>query len=385
VTVRARLVVPTALAVFVGLGAFDSALGVAWPSIRREFDLPLSWLGLLLLAGGLGYLVSTTGSGPTVARLGTRPTLVLAAGIGAVALALYALTPRWWGIIPASVLLGLAGGAIDAGLNSFVALRYPVSVMNLLHASWGGGALVAPLLVTAVIVHGGSWRLAYVALAALQVVLLVALLPQADGWREPKPVPDGGGPDGDPGGRHRGWTLALWLGLVIFFVYTGAENAAGSWSYSLLTEARGLERAAGGLVVSAYWGALTAGRLAAAAISPRLGAEALLRVSMAVSLAGAALFWWDPLPALGAAGLALLGAGLAPVFPSLVSLTPSRVGAHRTGHIVGYQLAAAWLGGAGLPALAGPVLQRWGLEVLAPMLLACVGVMAALELVVSRL
>lgn len=382
VAVRARLVVPTALAAFVALGAFDSALGVAWPSMRRELHLPLSGLGLLLLAGGIGYVASTTGSGATVARLGTRLTLVLAAADGALALAIYAITPGWWGAIAASVLLGLAGGAVDAGLNSFVALRYPVSVMNLLHASWGGGALLAPLLVTAVIVHGGSWRLAYVVLAAFQVVLLVALLPQGGGWREPDP-----GPPGPEPGRRAGlgrWSLAVWLSLAVFFVYTGAENAAGSWSYSLLTEARGLERSAGGLVVSAYWGAVTAGRLVAAALSRHVGPEELLRGGVVVSLAGAALFWWNPRPALGAAGLALLGAGLAPVFPSLVSLTPARVGARRTGQTVGYQLAAAWLGGAGMPALAGLALQRWGLPLLAPILLASVAVMAALDLAASR-
>ena len=341
-TVRARLVVPTALAVFVGLGAFDSALGVAWPSIRREFGLPLSGLGLLLLAGGVGYLVSTTGSGPTVARLGTRRTLVLAMAAAALGLALCAVTPVWWAILPAGVLLGLAGGAIDAGLNAYVALRYPASVMNLLHASWGGGALLAPLLVTAVIVRGGSWRLAYAALAALQVALLLALLPQADGWREPERVAaERGGPGGGPRAGRGGWSLTIWLSLAIFLVYTGAENAAGSWSYSLLTEVRGLERAAAGLVVSAYWGALTAGRLVAAAVSRRVRPETLLRGSMAVSLAGAALFWWNPAPALGAAGLALLGAGLAPVFPSLVSLTPARGGAERKREKVGEQRAEA--------------------------------------------
>lgn len=373
------MVVPTALGAFVMLGASASPLGVAWPSIRSNLQLPLSALGLLLATAGAGYLCSTMASGFTIGRLGTRRTLLLASATSGLALAIFAITPDWWGMVAASLLLGLAGGAVDAGLNSFIALRYPAAVMNLLHASWGAGALAGPVLLTAVLVRGASWRIAFAALAATQLALLAALLPQRAGWQKTRPARPRSNPrqDSSPEGSL---PLAIWLSLLVLFVYTGVETSAGQWSYSLLTESRGQSPAAAGLAVAAYWAALTGGRLVAAVVSRHLASDVLLHGSMALSMAGAVVLWWSPNPTLGSVGLGLLGAGLAAVFPTLVWLTPARVGARRTSHTVGYQIAAAYVGGTVLPALAGPMLQGWGLEALGPAVLASVITMAGLNL-----
>ena len=64
------MLVLTAFAAFVSIGLPDGILGVAWPSIRRTFDLPLSQLGALVDPALAGYLVSSFGSGWVVARVG---------------------------------------------------------------------------------------------------------------------------------------------------------------------------------------------------------------------------------------------------------------------------------------------------------------------------
>lgn len=54
---------------FVGLGLPDGLLGVAWPSIRNDFNLPIDALGFLLVVFTSGYLVSSFSSGPLLARM----------------------------------------------------------------------------------------------------------------------------------------------------------------------------------------------------------------------------------------------------------------------------------------------------------------------------
>ena len=61
---RMGLVLLLAFVAFVSLGLPDSVLGVAWPSIRRTFGLPLDALGPYLLAGVIGYFLSSFNSGP---------------------------------------------------------------------------------------------------------------------------------------------------------------------------------------------------------------------------------------------------------------------------------------------------------------------------------
>jgi fucose permease len=62
----------------------------------------------------------------------------------------------------------------------------------------------------------------------------------------------------------------------------------------------------------------------------------------------------------------VLGLGLAAVFPVLVSATPARHGADKAHTVIGYQLAAASLGGTALVGVAGLVAGHLGLLALSP-------------------
>ncbi len=159
--------------------------------------------------------------------------------------------------------------------------------------------------------------------------------------------------------------------------------AAGQWAFSVITEDRGWGTQAGGAWVAAYWGGLTVGRLALSAVADRLGSARVLRWSMAGSLVTTAWFWWDP-AGLGVIGLPALGCSLAGVFPTLVTLTPHRLGPARTTAMVGYQLAAASLGAAGLPWLAGRLVAASSLGVVAPFLFAMSIAMVALNHALQR-
>jgi fucose permease len=158
--------------------------------------------------------------------------------------------------------------------------------------------------------------------------------------------------------------------VLVFFVYTGIEATAGQWAYTLLTESRAVAPAAAGVAASCYWGSIFVGRLAFGALAHHVPASTLLRASMAAAPLAALLVAVSRSAPLGFAGLFALGLALAPIFPLLISETPSRVGEHHTSHAVGFQISAATLGAGTLPALVGVLMSRVGLEVLGPALLA---------------
>jgi fucose permease len=167
-------------------------------------------------------------------------------------------------------------------------------------------------------------------------------------------------------------TLALpsaWLSILLFFLYTGLELSAGQWLYTLLTEARGMQPAPAGLWVSVYWGSLTVGRLLSGAIVERITVRVLLQLCMFGAILGVALLWLNLASWLALVGVALLGLSLAPMFPSLISLTPARMGPAHAANTVGFQIAAAMLGGASLVSGFGVIADQYGLETLGPFLL----------------
>src|SRR5262245_13769670 len=75
---------------FVSIGLPDGLLGVAWPSIRASFGLPLDALGALLVMFTLGYLLSSFSSGRLLNHISVGSLLMLSCLVTALSLLGYA-------------------------------------------------------------------------------------------------------------------------------------------------------------------------------------------------------------------------------------------------------------------------------------------------------
>jgi fucose permease len=372
---------------FALLGLSDAMLGVAWPSLRSGFDQPLGALAELLLASLAGYLCVAATAGRTLQRVGTPSLLLAAAATAATGAALIAASP-WWGVVViAALLLGLAGGALDTALNTVVSLARRPRLMNLIHAGYGVGAALGPLLVTASLAAAASWRGAYAVLALLDVVLagvwLAArgVVPRIS--HHPEPAAAEGAVPGAVRPRRR--TTVLLLSLGLFFSYTGLEVEVGAWSASFLRGPAAFSATAAGILVFLYWAGLTAGRFGTAALGGRLPAAPAATLGALVGLTGGIILWGAPGRALTAISLPMLGIGLGPIFPALVTLTPSRLGPALTVHAVGWQLGAAGVGGTGISAVIGLALQASGLGGFGAATAVLAARVAGLTLTVDRL
>jgi fucose permease len=118
--------------------------------------------------------------------------------------------------------------------------------------------------------------------------------------------------------------------------------------------------------VTIYWGSIGVGRVLFGFIVEWLGIDRLIRLSLLAALAGAVLFAIDFSPVASVIALALIGLGLAAVFPCLMTQTPRRLGKAMAAHAIGFQVGAAMLGAAALPSLSGVLAQQFGLETIAP-------------------
>jgi fucose permease len=132
--------------------------------------------------------------------------------------------------------------------------------------------------------------------------------------------------------------------LAVFFFYVAAEASVGAWTFSLLTESRGVADTVGRVFVSMFWAGLTLGRFGLGWLGHHVPLRSLLRWSVAGAGVGVGVLWIDPFPGADLIALPLIGVAMAGVFPALVLLTPGWLGSGRTARIVGYQLAASSLG-----------------------------------------
>jgi fucose permease len=363
---RVGLIILAFLA-FIALGLPDSLLGVAWPSIRSGFSQPLDALGMLLFASMAGYLVSSSTSGWMVSTMGVGKVLAISCALTGAALIGYTLVPSWGFMVALGIFAGLGAGAIDAGLNTYVAANFGAGIMQWLHASYGIGVTLGPLIMTFALTSLTSWRAGYVIVGILQWVLTVLFMITLPMWMkqnersesDKKLLTDYQTPIGET--LHQS---SVWLSILQFFLYTGSEVTLGTWSYSLLTESRGISTDLAGFWTSGYWASFTVGRILAGLYARRLGVNKLIYGSLLSALVGASLLWWNPSPTISLIGVGLTGFAIAPIFPGLVSGTSQRVGERFAANTIGMQMSAASLGVSIIPALVGVLARNLNLEVI---------------------
>lgn len=379
---RRALLAALAFLAFISLGLPDGLLGVAWPSLSDDFAVPLDALGLLVAIQTSGYLLSSFLSGRLLRVTSIGVVLAVSTLAAASALLGFSLSTAWPLLLAFGFLAGLAGGAIDAGLNAYGATHFSARVLNWLHASFGVGTTIGPLIVTAVLSSGEVWRLAYVIVGSCQLLLALTFFLTRRRWLEVSALGDGA-PKPVVAARTRDSLRrpAVWLGMLTFFFYAGVEVVTAQWSFSLLTLQRDVTVATAGLLVSLFWASLMVGRVLFGIVADRVALVATLRLCMVSASVGALLFWLEPTKLLSFFGLMLIGFSLAPIFASLISLTPARVGREHSDNAIGFQIASSGLGGATLTSVVGVIAARHGLETIG----ASIVVMAALLLVLYTL
>ena len=368
---------------YLGVALPSSPLGLLWPSIRLSFGEPIGALGVLLAFGVTASVISSAATGRILATLRVGVVLAIGTMLTALALATEAAAPALWVFGAGMVVFGLGFGLIDSALNAHAASQFGARDINWMHACYGLGATIGPLVVTALLTAGSGWRLAYGVFAGSQAALALVLVVTRRRWR---PAPR---PAAAPGGKagHRTPAAAVLRSLAFTAVENGIESGAGIWGYVFLTAGRHLPAGVAGVAVSAYWATMFAGRAVLGQAAERLGAGRVLAGAVTGVPLGAALMTVPGPGALAVAGLMILGLAAAPVFPLFTLTTAQRVGAADdagTTRTVSLQVASSAIGSAALPAGLGLAIGAFDARVLAPSLLVLGVLMRGLYWLLSR-
>jgi len=358
-----------------------STLGLLWPSIRLTLHQPIAVLGVLLVFATTALVIASAGTGRLLSRFSAGPLLAVGTALTAMALAVEALTPSLWMFAGGMTLFGLGSGAIDAALNAHAAGHFGARQITWMHASYGAGATLGPVLVTALLSNAVTWRWIYVIMGTAQGLLAAVFTATRRGWATPlgavpaaAPCPAERMPRPARQAERRTAPARAVLGSLAFTaVESGIEAGAGTWGYVFLTDGRGLTRAAAGAAVSAHFAMLLLGRVVLGALAERIGPSRVLGVAVIGVSVGCAIMAVPGPGMLAIAGLMTVGLAASPIFPLFTLTTAQRVGAHgarETAQTVSLQVAASAIGGAAVPAGIGLAIAAFTAKALpAPLLL----------------
>ena len=107
------------------------------------------------------------------------------------------------------------------------------------------------------------------------------------------------------------------------------------------------------------------GRLISGFVSNKLGDRLLIRIGIAVELAGILLVMLPIryyLPA--AIGFVIIGTGMGPVYPAIQHMAPVNFGKKNSAAIIGLQMASAYVGSTFMPMVFGILQQQTGIGIM---------------------
>ena len=360
---------------FVSLGLPDSVLGSAWPSMLGDIHAPVWGAGLVQMVVSFGTIVSSLNSARLIRRFGTGRLTAFSVLTTALALLGISFTGHYAWLILMAVPLGLGAGAVDAALNNYVALHCAPRHMSWLHCFWGVGTTIGPILLSACMSAGASWRAGYWTIGLMQCALSAALLLTLSLWRR----------EGTQAEERAAKVLSVRQvlalpgakqGMATFLCYCAIESTLILWGPTYMVLARGIDEVQAASFGSLVCIGITVGRALSGFMTLKFKPRQLVQMGQAVLALGLVLML---VPARGAmiAAFVLCGLGCAPIYPNIIQDTPVNYGAENSQAAVGVQMASAYIGSTFMPTVFGAMAGVLGYGVLPAVILVLTAVMAA--------
>lgn len=341
--------------VFISLGLPNSILGSAWPIMFQKLNVPIGSAGIISMLISGGTIVSGFMSARLIKRFGTGPVIAVSKALTATTLIGFAISGRFWLLCLLAIPLGIGAGAIDTGLNGFIALHYKARHMNWLHSFWAVGAAVGPVIMSLSLARWHTWESGYLVIAGLQIVVLVLLLFTLPRWQVAKLTPLENGAT-----EHKILPLLSLLRLpgaketlLALFGFCGIESTVGLWGSTYLVLVKNIPEETAVSWITLYFTGIMVGRFLSGFLSFRLSDKQLILGGQTITALGVAMLFLPLSPPFLLASLFLMGLGLAPIVPSALHSTPAHFGSHYAQSIMGVQMASVFAGSAFVPPIFG--------------------------------
>ena len=374
---------------FISLGLPDSLLGSAWPSMYPEFDVPVSFAGIVSMIISAGTIISSIESDRVTRKLGTGKVTAISVALTAVSLFGFSITKSFPLLCIWALPYGLGAGSVDAALNNYVALHYKSKHMSWLHCMWGIGATVGPYIMGYALSGGYGWSTGYRIIGILQVCLSAILFFSLPLWKRKDDRISDSEQKNDTGHPLSLRQVVKIPGakavMLCFFCYCALESTVILWSSSYLHLYKGI----GADVAASYAGlfllGVTLGRAASGFLTMKLNDKQMIRLGQILILSGIILLMLPIAKPVSLVGLFVIGLGCAPIYPCIIHSTPDHFGRENSQAVIGIQMASAYVGSCFMPPVFGLIANHITVALMPPYILLILALMIVMhEILIKR-
>lgn len=348
---------------FISLGLPDALLGSAWPSMYKEFNVAISYAGIISMIISAGTIISSLQSDRLTKKFGAGKITAFSVAMTAAALFGFSITHSYLFLCVWAIPYGLGAGSVDASLNNYVAIHYESKHMSWLHCMWGIGATIGPYIMGYAITNN-NWNAGYRYISIMQIVLTAILFFSLPLWNK-----------NDKENKEKINTKTLSLIEIIkikgakeimicFFCYCALEATTGLWASSYLNIYKGVDIKTAASFGSLFYIGITIGRAISVFITMKLNDNQMIVLGESLILIGIILMIIPAVNTVSLIGFIITGLGCAPIYPSIIHSTPYNFGAENSQAIIGVQMASAYIGTLAMPPLFGYIANHISISLL---------------------
>lgn len=362
--------------IFISLGLPDALLGASWPAMYIEFDVPISYCGVISFLIVLCTVFSSLLSERITKKFGTGVVCAFSIMLTCLGLFGFSSSKNFYMLLIWTVPYGFGAGAIDAAINNYVAVNYESRHMSWLHSMWGLGASIGPYVMGYALTYNANWHDGYLMLMFVQIGICAIAFLSLPLWKKNKK---------DVTIDKTFVSLKEVLKLkhifklfICLFCYCALEQTAILWGSSYLVLNNDISKEMAANFASFILIGITVGRIGNGFLAYRLNDKVLIRLGLGVITIGIIMLI-VPINVLTLVGFMLIGLGCAPIYPCIMHLVPVRFGTKYSQSIIGVQMAFAYLGICLMPPLFGVIAEFISIALLPLYLAVLLGVLVVMH------
>jgi fucose permease len=333
-----------------GMFVFGMAMalvGATLPALAGRLAFEVADIGTLFVVMTAAMVASNLALGLAMDRFGMKPPLVLGPLLVAAALVVVARAAAFTELLPAVLLLGIGGAALNGATNTLIAdlhddPRRKSAALNLLGVFFGFGALCLPFAMGALLAR---FSLARLLLAAALLCATEGIF--ATGLRFPPPKQGHALPLAEVP-RFLRSPLVLALASLLFFESGVEFTTSGFITTYLMRDMKVASLSIASWILAAYWASVMISRVVLSRVALRSDPYRILLCCATSALVGTTLTAAAPGPGVAAFAIILTGASLAGIYPTALGIAGARFQAH-SGTVFGILFAVGLAGGMALP------------------------------------
>ena len=354
---------------FISLGLPDSLLGSGWPVMHTDFNVPISYMGIITMTISGCTIISSLLSNKLTHKFNTSIVTVGSVLLTAIALFCFSISTNFWMLLLWSIPYGLGAGSIDAALNNYVALHYSSKHMSWLHCFWGVGTIISPFVMSYSLATS-IWNTGYRIIAFIQFGIALVLFATLPLWKVNQSSNQSSTTEKSIGIIEALKIKGVPFLLLGFFAYCSAEATAMGWASTYFVEVKNISEQLAAAFASLLFIGLTIGRFLGGFLMDKLGDRKMIILGTILTICGIiCLFLPFSNNSITLIGFIMIGFGFAPIYPCIIHSTPANFGAEHSGAIIGIQMASAYIGSTFMPPIYGILGKSIGFHIMPVFLL----------------